>query len=204
MPRTLSTGSTTEVLTMKLSIVIYAAPLLLVTLLTPFTFAQPLTPQEQENKLLKEQLAILSQKLVMLDKQVSQLESGRSNPSTAGSQPVVPIPNPSPSAAPPPHKNWTNVEIWLSVGILVFGTIVLVLQTWLIYKSKAHWSSKSILRLNGLTLIITGALVLVTASYSTNEIAPVIGLLGSVAGYLLGSGNSNPQNAPTQPQQPHK
>ena len=36
------------------------------------------------------------------------------------------------------------------------------------------------------TLIIVGSLFLVTAGYGNTQIAPIIGLLGTVAGYLLG------------------
>jgi len=37
-------------------------------------------------------------------------------------------------------------------------------------------------------LIITSGLTLVTAGYSSEQMSPVMGLLGTIAGYLLGSG----------------
>lgn len=97
-------------------------------------------------------------------------------------------------------RNWTTIEIVLSVAILLFGAIVLALQTFLIVKLPLAWTPSAILRLNGVTLIITGGILLVTAGYSNQQIAPVIGLLGAIAGYLLGSadkpgGRSQPGDA---------
>jgi hypothetical protein len=40
----------------------------------------------------------------------------------------------------------------------------------------------------GTILIITTSVFLVVAGYSSNQIAPVTGLLGTLAGYLLGKG----------------
>jgi len=71
--------------------------------------------------------------------------------------------------------------------VLVFGAMVFALQTWLVVKMPLNWTPNAILRFNGLTLIITGAILLVTAGYSNEQMTPVIGLLGAIAGYLLGS-----------------
>jgi len=49
------------------------------------------------------------------------------------------------------------------------------------------FDASSISRMTGLTLIVTSALVLVTAGYSTEQMSGVMGLLGTIAGYLLGS-----------------
>lgn len=84
-------------------------------------------------------------------------------------------------------RHWTSIEIVLSFSVLVFGAMVFGLQTWLIVKLPLNWTPNAILRFNGLTLIITGAILLVTAGYSNEQMTPVIGLLGAIAGYLLGS-----------------
>lgn len=84
-------------------------------------------------------------------------------------------------------RHWTSIEIVLSFSVLVFGAMVFGLQTWLIVKMPLQWTPNAILRFNGLTLIITGAILLVTAGYSNEQMTPVIGLLGAIAGYLLGS-----------------
>lgn len=97
------------------------------------------------------------------------------------------------SAQQPPqlaNRDWSNVEIYLSVSILAFALIVLVLQTRLIMKAQPSWHPKSTLRMMGLTLVIASSLFLVTAGYSAEQVAPVMGLLGTIAGYLLGAGET--------------
>jgi hypothetical protein len=91
------------------------------------------------------------------------------------------------SQRPEEVRHWTSIEIVLSFSILVFGAMVFALQTWLIVRMPLNWTPNAILRFNGLTLIITGAILLVTAGYSNEQMTPVIGLLGAIAGYLLGS-----------------
>ena len=103
------------------------------------------------------------------------------------------MPGSSETLAPGGERNWTAIEIVLSVAVLIFGAMVFVLQTILIVKLKLDWTPTAILRFNGLTLIITGAILLVTAGYSNQQMAPVIGLLGAVAGYLLGAGEKESQ-----------
>jgi uncharacterized protein YhaN len=85
-------------------------------------------------------------------------------------------------------RDWTTIEILLSVGILIFALIIFLLQVRLMTMLKLDWTPTAILRFNGLTLIIAGGLLLVVAGYSDQQIAPVIGLLGTIAGYLLGAG----------------
>lgn len=91
------------------------------------------------------------------------------------------------SQRPDETRHWTSIEIVLSFSVLVFGAMVFALQTWLIVRMPLNWTPNAILRFNGLTLIITGAILLVTAGYSNEQMTPVIGLLGAIAGYLLGS-----------------
>jgi len=45
------------------------------------------------------------------------------------------------------------------------------------------------LRIFGVTVILIGALITTVAGYSSHDIAPVVGLFGTVAGYLLGRSN---------------
>ncbi len=87
-------------------------------------------------------------------------------------------------------RDWTNVEIYLSVAVLGFALVVLVLQTVLITRAQPSWHPKSTLRMMGLTLIISAGLFLVTAGYSADQVSPVMGLLGTIAGYLLGAGEA--------------
>ena len=78
----------------------------------------------------------------------------------------------------------SSQEVWLSLGVLVFGMIIVLAQAWIINSRKEPLSQS--LKYLSITLIIVGSLFLVTAGYGNSQIAPIIGLLGTVAGYLLG------------------
>lgn len=78
----------------------------------------------------------------------------------------------------------SSQEVWLSLGVLVFGMIVVLAQAWIINSRKEPLSQS--LKYLSVSLIIVGSLFLVTAGYGNSQIAPIIGLLGTVAGYLLG------------------
>ena len=82
------------------------------------------------------------------------------------------------------HGNLSNYEFYLSMGVLLFGLIILGLQVGLLYKLKSGWGPNSV-RMAGLTLVIISGIFLITAGYSQDQIAPMITLLGTIAGYLL-------------------
>ena len=80
---------------------------------------------------------------------------------------------------------WTNQNaMTMSSVVLIFGIVVISLCAWLMRSSRP--TSEAILRVFGTVLIITGALFLVVAGYTDKQMAPVMGLLGTLAGYLLG------------------
>jgi hypothetical protein len=85
----------------------------------------------------------------------------------------------------PEYSGKSLVEVYLSLGILIFGVIILGLQIGLMLKLGKGWGPNSI-RMTGLTLVIIAGLFLITAGYSQDQIAPMVGLLGTIAGYLLG------------------
>jgi hypothetical protein len=76
----------------------------------------------------------------------------------------------------------------LSLAILIFGFLCLGLE-YLAF-SKGHLSEDGMLKLFGLTVISTLGVFLVVAGYGQNQIAPVIALLGTAAGYLMGRDSS--------------
>ena len=71
----------------------------------------------------------------------------------------------------------------LTGGVFVLAIVVFSLATYLIRKGVP---SGSILKVFGTILIIFAAVFLMVAGYSDTQVAPVIGLLGTIAGYLLG------------------
>lgn len=83
---------------------------------------------------------------------------------------------------------WTTTNaMTISTVVLIFGLIVCFLAAMLLRQGK---SAESILKTLGTILIIVAALFLVVAGYGTDQIAPVIGLLGTIAGYLLGKSHT--------------
>lgn len=82
----------------------------------------------------------------------------------------------------------TMLEFFLSILVLVFGLGVILFETILIRTHKV--SIEVSFKFLTITLIITSTLFLITAGYSNNQIAPAVGLLGTIAGYLLGKGTS--------------
>lgn len=85
----------------------------------------------------------------------------------------------------PRNANRTLFEEQLSYGILLFFFLALFLESILVFFEKINGEQG--LRLLAITLIIGSSLFLVTAGYNNDQIAPIIGLLGTVAGYLLGN-----------------
>ena len=80
----------------------------------------------------------------------------------------------------------------LTVSLLLFGVIIIFLE-FLLLRKRLNDRIDDLGKFFILTLIIIGTLVLVGAGFNADQIAPVIGLFGTVAGYLLG------RNAPAQP-----
>lgn len=78
--------------------------------------------------------------------------------------------------------HYANV-IPLTSGVFILALVVFSLATYLIRKGVP---SGSILKVFGTILIIFAAVFLMVAGYSDTQVAPVIGLLGTIAGYLLG------------------
>lgn len=71
----------------------------------------------------------------------------------------------------------------LSLGISVFALLCLTLITVLLWRRR---NADQILRTFGILIIVFASVFLVIAGYSDTQITPVIGLLGTIAGYLLG------------------
>jgi hypothetical protein len=100
--------------------------------------------------------------------------------------------------APPPAPESTktstvlpisSLEFYLSIIVLVFGIVVILLEVLLIRSNKI--AAEDTIKFVTITLIITSTLFLITAGYDNDQIAPAVGLLGTIAGYLLGRINNS-------------
>ena len=85
------------------------------------------------------------------------------------------------SAAQP----WSESLVkYLSASVLIFIVLMLLLCTILLWRKNAEASE--ILKIFGiLTIVGLSALLLITG-YSNDQLTPIVGLFGAIAGYLLG------------------
>ena len=92
---------------------------------------------------------------------------------------------PQASAASSTPATWWSVTnaMTISVTVLIFGLVVILVAGYLIKEGKP---TDAVLKVFGTILIVMTAVFLVVAGYSNDQIAPVMGLLGTIAGYLLG------------------
>ena len=72
----------------------------------------------------------------------------------------------------------------MGIAVLLFG--VLVVAMWVYLKAKKAIDATTFFKLAGLTLVLTVGLALIVVGYSQDQIASMMGLLGTAAGYLLG------------------
>ena len=76
-------------------------------------------------------------------------------------------------------------QLILSFGALIFGLVIMGFQVLVILKNKGAFDTNSVW-LMGITIAITSGLFLIAAGCSQEQIAPMMGLLGTIVGYLLG------------------
>jgi uncharacterized membrane protein len=87
------------------------------------------------------------------------------------------------------HQPWSQeMVILLAAFIIGFSAIILLLATFLLWRSRAHPSYT--LRIFGILTIVTLSALLMVIGYSNEQLTPIIGLFGAVAGYLLGRDSS--------------
>jgi zinc transporter ZupT len=88
----------------------------------------------------------------------------------------------TPSSGQTTWWSTTNAATMSSI-VLVFGLLICVLVMMLMRQGR---NADSVLKVMGTILIIISSIFLVVAGYTDTQIAPVMGLLGTIAGYLLG------------------
>lgn len=89
----------------------------------------------------------------------------------------------APDKGPRPSLWSPQLVCKLSLGIGFFGVFTIALVAVLLFQRR---NAEQILRTFGILVIVIASVFLVIAGYSNDQITPVIGLLGTIAGYLLG------------------
>jgi hypothetical protein len=92
---------------------------------------------------------------------------------------------PGPASAPIDSDYLSSKEYRLAILISAVCFVTLVMLFFLL-RGVPKLRAEDSLRTFGVALIIMGTLFFVTAGFSAEQIAPAIGLFGTIAGYLLG------------------
>jgi hypothetical protein len=113
-------------------------------------------------------------------------------PALAQQTPALPAPLANPAPNPGSSGNLIDFifkkspyEFWLTLLIIAFGLTVLGLYIYAI-RNIQNRRPEDVSRALIVITVITGSLVLITAGYSNEQIAPAFGLFGTVIGYMLG------------------
>lgn len=107
-----------------------------------------------------------------------------------------------PALANTPPQDISEVfpDIALSQKELVAASIILAFSlvcflVAVLLQRFGRFGEENVIRILALVLVVSGTLFLVTMGYSAEQIAPALGILGTVAGYMLGradrDGNSD-------------
>lgn len=83
----------------------------------------------------------------------------------------------------------------LSIAILAFG-VVLILSILLFQSRSDRGLTYLTFKIVGVIFIGTVSVYLITAGFNNSQITPVVGLLGTLAGYLIGSSGSKNATSP--------
>lgn len=112
-----------------------------------------------------------------------QLESEVSQAPTNGASSLQK--QPTPKAGVSTAVGWmSSLELWLSVSVLLFGLITLLIEISVI--KSGDFKPDDSIKLLAVTLIVISTLFIITAGFDSEQIAPAMGLFGTVAGYMLG------------------
>ena len=103
---------------------------------------------------------------------------------------------PSPTTDTTRDITRTLYETQLGWAVLGFGAFLIFLEVAVMLRLKGGWETQSI-RIVGITLVVVAGLFLIVAGYSQEQIAPMIGLLGTIIGFLLGKTSSDAKNKDT-------
>lgn len=99
------------------------------------------------------------------------------------------------SALPDEAPSWwsTHDAMTMSASVLVFGVAVIGLSAWLAIRKI---EKDVILKIVVIPMVVMSAVFLLVAGYTDMQMAPIVGLLGTIVGYILGNGTKSEGPAP--------
>ena len=124
---------------------------------------------------------LAAQVLICLSPLIALAETGSGNSSELTNSPLA---EPPTRHIAPYDRILSGPEVQLTFALLFFGLIMLCLQ-YLMMRT-TNGDSQTMLKMSTVTLVIISTLFLITAGFSSEQIAPATGLLGTIVGYVLG------------------
>jgi hypothetical protein len=85
---------------------------------------------------------------------------------------------------PTGHNYVTEREERVTLYVLAFGLVCLLAQTALLWRARS--SAEEIMRNMSVTLVVTLGICALVVGYDQQQISPIIGLFGTIIGFLLG------------------
>ena len=108
------------------------------------------------------------------------------NLSSAGETEIGTNEDETPAASKPKRYDYLrSFEFIVSIMILGISLVALAMEFFLLRKIP-NLKAEDALRVFAVTLIIVGTLFFIAAGFDAKQVAPGMGLFGTVAGYLLG------------------
>ena len=77
----------------------------------------------------------------------------------------------------------------LPIAFLVFGALVILMEIVVLYRKNQGFGPQAV-RIVGVTIVLTFAVALAASTLSVDRLTAIIGLLGTLAGYLAGRGEA--------------
>ena len=118
-------------------------------------------------------------------------------PPARDSQPPAPRVPADAATLPSPRASISAVEIAVALGALALAAVVISLAT--VLRLKAAIDADMMFKLIGLSLTVGSAIFLIGAGYGQDQIAPVMGFLGTALGFIFGRNSAPvaPEPAPS-------
>ena len=97
----------------------------------------------------------------------------------------------SANAAGPWVQPWSQELVrFLAISVLGFSSLALVISAALLWRASA--TPTQILRVTGVISIVAFSALLLVVGYDNQQLTPIVGLFGAIAGYLLGKDSAGP------------
>lgn len=79
----------------------------------------------------------------------------------------------------------SDLSLWLGISVLVFSAFVMITQLVVMMKRQQPWNQGTF-KVFGFALLLNGGIFLTVTGLTKDQMSPMFGLLGAMAGYLLG------------------